>query len=173
MSFFLTHCMPRLEKITVIVSGETSRVQTPLRQPSRPTRLCGWGLHTQICKSGKTIFWYSPIWWIFSDAGYYNDCLAGIPKNLDGGEGFVFRCAGHPRNWAGRPTLTLIPETQRLGGGLLYNFHIGTLPAATAASSTVLSIATTVVHGCGLSEVRICLDNFNCNNTQKYVIFAV
>lgn len=41
MSFFFTHCMPKFEKCTVIVSVGISNVQTPRLQPSLPTKL--WG----------------------------------------------------------------------------------------------------------------------------------
>lgn len=44
MSFFLTHCIPKFENCTVIVSVGICNVHTPFLQPSLPTKLWGCGL---------------------------------------------------------------------------------------------------------------------------------
>lgn len=44
MSFFLTHCMPKLLNVALIASLFISMVQTPFLHESLPTKLCGCGL---------------------------------------------------------------------------------------------------------------------------------
>lgn len=41
ISFFLTHWIPKLAKVTVIFSDDISKVQTPRLHASFPTKLCG------------------------------------------------------------------------------------------------------------------------------------
>lgn len=115
MSFFLTHCMPRLLKTARIVSLLISSVQTPFLQPSLPTRLWGCGLQG---KSYYLMYLYyllffllSPIWRILGDTGNDDNSASLVAHNLDGRIGFVFGRRVDAGYGTGRATLAFIAKT--------------------------------------------------------------
>lgn len=114
MSFFLTHCMPRLLKTARIVSLLISSVQTPFLQPSLPTRLWGCGLQGSIniiSVSLSVFLLHSPIWRILGDTGNDDNSASLIAHNLDGRIGFVFGRRIDAGYGTGRATLAFIAKT--------------------------------------------------------------
>ena len=70
-----------------------------------------------------------PVRRVFGDAGDDDHGGAAVADHLDAGEGLAVGGGVGARDAARRATLTLVPEAQRLRGGLLSDDHFGLPPA--------------------------------------------